>query len=84
MAYVVTTYDSEDALKAGLNASLVETYSSEQALENKLDTLTTETVTQITTKGGYFTLILDANVGLNTLIGVGAKGGKFTVVIETP
>lgn len=84
MAFVVTTYDSEDALKTALNAGGVVTLSSEQALEDYLQSLTTEVVTQIMTKGGVYTVVTDADVSPNTLTGVGTKGAKFTAVIETP
>ena len=84
MAYIVTAYDSEAALQAGINASLVQTYDSEQALEDFLNTLTTEVITQIMAKGAKYTVVLDADVTPNTLAGIGSKGGKFVAVVETP
>lgn len=83
MAFVVTTYASEEALAAAINGTVV-THKSEQALEDYIEANSGATLTALTTKGAMYTTVLDADVTPNTLIGLGAKGGKFTVVIETP
>jgi len=84
MAFVVTTYKSESALAAAISPGTVQTFSSEATLGLALDALTSEVITAVVTKGAFFTLVLDASFGANTLISLMAKGIMFTVVEETP
>jgi len=84
MAFVVTTFTSESSLAAFISPGTVQTFVSEDALDTALEALTSETITKLVTKGMFYTLILDADFGANTLIDIVSKGIFYTVIEETP
>lgn len=79
MAFTVTTYNSEDDLAAALTA-VVTTYSSEDELDAGIAAATN--ITKIVAKGAFYTLIDNAQI-TNVSLRIVAKGGKFTVILET-
>lgn len=79
MAFTVNTYTSEEALATAITAT-VTTHSSEAALATAVAAATS--VTEIVSKGGYFTLIDNATI-VNVNLWILAKGGFYTVILET-
>ena len=82
MAFSVLTYTSEDQLAAAIQAN-VQTLSSEQALQEAINLVPDPNdIFDVLAKGGMFTLIDTPLVAFTTLRIV-AKGGFFTVILET-
>jgi len=84
MAFVTTIFTSETALATFISPGTVETFTSEDALDTALNALTSETITKLMVKGMFYTLVLDADFGANTLISMETKGMFYTVTEETP
>ncbi len=79
MAFSVDTYNSEDDLAAAITA-VVTTYASEDALEVGVAAATS--ITKVVAKGGFYTIIDNAQI-TNVSLDILAKGGKYTVILET-
>ena len=79
MPFTVTTYNSEDELAAAVTAT-VTTFPSEDELDAGIEAATN--ITQIVVKGGFYTLIDNAQIA-NVSLRIVAKGGKYTVILET-
>ena len=83
MAFTVTTFDSEDELAAAITA-VVTTVHSEDELEPVLEAATNIlTGSGVVCKGpGFFTVIDNPQI-VNVALKIVAKGGKFTMILET-
>ena len=79
MAFTVITHPDEVTLAAALTA-VVTTHTSEEDLETAVAAATS--VTAIVAKGGFYTLIDNAQI-TNVSLRILAKGAKYTVILET-
>lgn len=79
MAFTVTTFPDEKTLATAITA-VVTTHTSEDDLETAVAAATS--VTAVVAKGGFYTLIDNAQI-VNVSLIILAKGAKFTVILET-
>lgn len=79
MAFTVITYPDEKTLAEGLTAT-VTTFDDESTLKVGLENAVS--MTKIVAKGEKFTLVDNAQI-VNVSLEITAKGGKFTVILET-
>lgn len=81
MAFSVETYTGEQALEDAIQGA-VTTLSSEQALEDYLEAANPALIHSVITKGAFFTVIEDPQI-VNVSLVIVAKGGFFSVILET-